>query len=458
MIFSDLILNFLEKDVGHKLQINVIGDAMIDEYYQVDVSRISPEFPIPVYQSRSEEPTSGYIPGGAANVARQFEHFNIDVDLVSLVSPLSKNIFNGFGIRTDYSKTVDSLVVPVKKRIYCDDTPLVRWDFEQDNYGLEDIKKHLFDLDIPTSDFNIFSDYSKGVFCVPWFRKFIKKAPSIVDPKRNFIDFWEDCTIFKPNANEAKTLSEKKHWQDQADFFMDSLRCDGVVITQSSDGVVGKQDDYFEIRPEAHKIKPESVIGAGDCFVSFLAMALARGFNLNEASRIAFAAGSYYVQRKHNKPISPAEMLIIANKKVIRNPSILKNRNFKLVFTNGCFDILHAGHLSTFEFAKTKGDKLVVALNSDKSVKKLKGSSRPIIDEANRIKMIEALNMVDFVVCFDEETPFDVIKEICPDVLVKGGDYQGIDIVGKDIAKETFIAPFVPGLSTSKIIQKVQNV
>ena len=91
-------------------------------------------------------------------------------------------------------------------------------------------------------------------------------------------------------------------------------------------------------------------------------------------------------------------------------------------------------------------------------MKKLKGSSRPIIDEANRIKMIEALNMVDFVVCFDEETPFDVIKEICPDVLVKGGDYQGIDIVGKDIAKETFIAPFVPGLSTSKIIQKVQNV
>ncbi len=457
MTFSDLVLEFLQKDVGHKLQINVIGDAMIDEYYQVDVSRISPEFPIPVYQSRSEEPTSGYIPGGAANVARQFEHFNVDVELVSLVSPLSKNIYNGFGISTNNSKLVDSLAVPVKKRIYSDDIPLVRWDFEQENYGLEDIKKHLFDLVIPPSDFNIFSDYSKGVFNVPWFRKFIKNSPSIVDPKRNFIDFWEDCTIFKPNSIEAKNLSDKKNWQDQSDFFMDALRCEGVVITQSADGVVGKQEDYFEVRPDRDKIKPESVIGAGDCFVSFLAMALARGFSLLDASKIAFAAGSFYVRRKHNKPISPAELLLIANQKFIENPEILKNRNFKLVFTNGCFDILHSGHLSTLEFAKAKGDKLVVALNSDKSIKRIKGNGRPIIDETNRIKMLESLEIVDFVVLFDEDTPYETIKKICPDVLVKGSDYHNKEVVGRDLAKETCLAPIVSGLSTTKIITKIRN-
>jgi D-beta-D-heptose 7-phosphate kinase/D-beta-D-heptose 1-phosphate adenosyltransferase len=239
---------------------------------------------------------------------------------------------------------------------------------------------------------------------------------------------------------------------------MDALRCEGVVITQSGNGVVGKQEDYFEIRPREVLHRPESVIGAGDCFISFITMAMARGFSLEDASKIAFAAGTFYVQRKHNSPISPAELLSVGKIKFVKNPSILKKRNFKLVVTNGCFDILHAGHLQTFNFAKSKGDKLCVAINTDSSVSRIKGLSRPVISLENRIKMIEALDVVDYVVCFDEDTPYDLYKNISPDVLVKGGDYEEKYVVGKDLVKELYICPLVEGLSTSKLVAKIKNI
>jgi D-beta-D-heptose 7-phosphate kinase/D-beta-D-heptose 1-phosphate adenosyltransferase len=346
--FSDVILEFLEADLDKTLDINVVGDVMIDEYYEVHVDRISPEFPIPVYNSSNLEPTSGLVPGGAANVAYQFQNFNVNIELISLLNKITSVVFDGYGIGCNYSKVVDNIFIPTKKRIYADNIPLTRWDFERPNYGLDNIKNHLLDLEIPESDFNIFSDYSKGLFSYPWFRKYISTTKNIVDPKHNFIDLWEGCTYFKPNAKEAEKLSERKNVEDQVEFFLDALKCKGVLITQSGSGVVGKQNNknLFEVRPNNLIMPPESVIGAGDCFVSFATMALARGFSLEDASKIAFAAGCFYVQRKHNRPVSPVELLLMTGIKELKKPQLLKNRDFKLIFTNGCFDFgLTAAHI-----------------------------------------------------------------------------------------------------------------
>lgn len=458
MSVTNLLEKFIDLDISNTVAINVIGDPMIDEYFYVDVNRISPEFPIPVYKSTNTDQPDDLVPGGAANVAYQFNYFNVKTSLISILDKQSQILFESKDIDTSKCKIVENVHLPLKKRIYCQNTPLVRWDFEKENYGLDDIKRHLLDLNIPNADFNIFSDYSKGMFSYPWFRKFLKNIPSIVDPKNNFIDLWEDCTYFKPNSHEAQLLSERKNWQDQADFFSDSLRCKGVVITKSGDGVVGKEDDYFEIKPENAVTKPESVIGAGDCFISFLAMALVRGFSLQEASEIAFAAGTFYVQRKHNTPISPAELCSIAGIKIIKNHKLLAKRNFNLVFTNGCFDYgLTSAHVECLRFAKKQGDKLVVAVNSDQSVRRLKGEGRPILPLKDRMQIISALSCVDYVVSFEEDTPYDLIKSISPNKIVKGGDYQKNQVVGKDLA-DVIIFDYVDCMSTTDKIVKTKNI
>lgn len=452
-----LIKKFLQKDAEQKITINVIGDPIIDEWHDVAVERISPEFPIPVYKSTNESSVSGMIPGGAANVAFQFKYFNVNIELITLLSNLARIIYDSRGIKTNYCKVVDNIFLPVKKRIYSQEIPLTRWDIERENFGLDDIKKHLLDLVIPDSDMNIFSDYNKGLFSFPWFRKFFKNAKSIVDPKNENIDIWQDCTVFKPNSNEARLLSDKKHWQDQSDFFINSIKCESVVITQGADGVVGKEKDYFEYRPDYQVPRPESVIGAGDCFVCFLSMALVRGFSLKEASEIAYAAGSYYVRKKMNKPISPAELITMAGDKLVDCPTILSNRNFKLAFTNGCFDLLHAGHVASLEHASKLGDKLCVAINSDDSVKRIKGDSRPIIPLAERIKMLQALSCVDYIVVFDEDESYEVINKVKPDVLIKGYEYENKIVVGRDLVKEVKYAPTYPNCSTSAILERIRN-
>jgi D-beta-D-heptose 7-phosphate kinase/D-beta-D-heptose 1-phosphate adenosyltransferase len=456
---SDILHQFLELDILKYLEINVVGDVMLDEYYEVEVERISPEFPIPVYKSTNFDPCS-VVPGGAANVAYQFTHFNVDANLISCMDKMGEVIFNAKGIKTNNSKVINSCVMPVKRRIYSHNLPLVRHDVEKENYGLEDIKKYLFDLQVPEADFTIFSDYSKGIFCCPWFRKFIKKNKNIVDPKNSFIDIWEGCTYFKPNSFEAEKLSERKNIHDQLEFFIDALKCEGVLITQSGAGVTGKLSDgkFFEVRPNRILPSPESVIGAGDCFVAFMSMALARGMNLEKAAQLAFTAGCCYVQKRQNTPLTPAELLKFAGVKEVKNPRILAKRDFKLAFSNGCFDMgLTAAHIECLKFAKSQADQLVVAINSDESVRKLKGSGRPIMNLAERIKVISSLDFVDFVVGFEEDTPYETIKGCEPDVIVKGGDYKKEQVVGNDLA-DVIIFPFIDGVSTTEKIKKISNL
>ena len=236
-------------------------------------------------------------------------------------------------------------------------------------------------------------------------------------------------------------------WQDQAKFFYDRLNCQSVVITRGGGGVVGITDgQLWEFKPES-QVKVESVVGAGDCFCAFLAMATAHGFKAKEAAEIAWKAGAIYVQNSMNRPIVPAEL---CEDKIV-HPADLSSRDFKLVFTNGCFDILHEGHIESLKFAKSKGEKLVVALNSDESIKRLKGPDRPVKNLRQRMAVMAAIRYVDFVTYFEEDTPLEVIKTIVPDVLVKGSQYTG-PIVGEDIVSEVYRAPMVDGVSTTILL------
>ena len=234
-----------------------------------------------------------------------------------------------------------------------------------------------------------------------------------------------------------------------------------VVITQAGDGVaIFQSGETHQIKPKSKVQVPESVIGAGDAFVSFLAMALSRKFGLLQAVEIAFQAGTVYVQNKHNKPLSHFDIHRFVDPvgvKFIDDPkNFFANRNYKLVMTNGCFDIFHFGHLESLRVAKSHGDKLLVAVNTDESVSRLK-PGRPIMPLQQRLSILQSCEYVDFVVSFDEETPEKLIRQVMPDIVAKGGDYKLEEIIGYGIVPEVVRLPMIDGLSSTKIIKKIKS-
>lgn len=458
----NLVDEFLLLNRSKKVKIHCVGDSLIDEYYQVKVTRISPEHPVPVMSCQNNFTCK---PGGSANTAYQFKHFNADVNLICFPDQKAIKVFQDHKINClcfDF-ENCDKCFLPVKRR-YLDNCVQVapRHDFERHLCGLtsEQIESYItFALHniskLSCPDIAILSDYDKGFFYSPSLIINHYKSmgvKTIVDPKKGPLDKWKGCDIFKPNFKEAEELTGYKDCESQAKFIQDVLECEVVVITMGGERVHGRwKCDSFDYIP-SRKVLVESVIGAGDNFAAFFSLAIAHGFNPIEASEIAWNSGSIYVQQRMNRPIIPAELSL--NK--IVHPEDLRSRDFNLVFTNGCFDILHCGHLETLKFAKSKGDKLVVALNSDQSIKNLKGEKRPVFNLENRMKMMAAFDCVDFVVSFDEDTPIDIINKVMPDSIVKGGDYIIENVVGSDIIPNIYLSPILDGLSTTSAIDKIQ--
>lgn len=433
---SELIESFIRRDQAAHCEVSVVGDVMLDEYHEVTVSRISPEFPIPVMKSRHDRAKT--VPGGAANVAIQFQNFNTRVYLTGITGQVMRIMPQR--VVKEHSPHPSDGPIPIKKRFYQGDFPIARWDIEEDDSTLRELSAWKFnDFELKRTPVTIFSDYNKGLFKSGWHKRFLADRLSVVDPKSD-LDLWTGCTVFKPNSVEAKALTGESDWRNQATALKNKIGCRDVVITQGGEGVVGlTPNGFFEYSP-TRSSEVNSVIGAGDCFVAMLGLALSHGFTTPEAASIAFEAGAIYVQAKHNRPLKPAELLT-------------RKRGERVVFTNGCFDILHAGHIHTLEFAKRQGDILVVGVNTDASVKRLKGDKRPINSLQDRIRVLEAMKCVDGVVPFAESTPIELIRYVRPDVIVKGGDYRPEDVVGHELA-EVVIAPTVGGLSTTHIIER----
>lgn len=456
----NIYTEFLDKVKKTDLDIAIIGDAMVDEYRQVDIKGISPEFPIPVMRAHGE---SRLLPGGAANVAYQFAGFGKKAPLYAFVDSEASTVLGQCGVDLNPSHEIPTRI-PRKQRFYCGDFPLTRLDMEQDGYGLvpEVLCQTANVLFRSLLDYRcvIFSDYDKGVlrYATP---ELIRRFPiSIVDPKNGNLERWRGCTVFKPNEAEALRLSGKK-CVVEAGKYLSSFLGSSVVITQAGKGVMVfcEGRDPVVVAPPSRLGRPESVIGAGDCFVAFLAMSLCCGFDLLESVEIAFRAGTIYVRSKHNEPLSPRRFLAdvdpLASKVIAEEdiPRIFSQRDYRLVFTNGCYDMLHRGHVHGFQHVQSKG-RLIVAVNDDESVRGLK-PGRPVQSLEERLEMVASCQFVDFVIPFSDPTPERLIRLIMPDAVAKGEEYAESEIVGFGIAPEIIRIPMLKGFSTSSLLDRL---
>ncbi|MCK9458400.1 MAG: PfkB family carbohydrate kinase [Proteobacteria bacterium] len=446
----------------------VIGDCLLDEYYNVVADKLSPEFPIVRMLGTNERPDV-VVPGGAGNLANQFKYFNTDVKLFGFLDIESRPLYQSIGVDISGCETLSSpSFIPRKRRFYQDNFPLSRWDIEVPNYGLQDIVEYQKDLlaaydEVSDVAVTIYADYNKGVLSgankTQWFKK-ERDTISIIDPKKGPLCLWNGCTIFKPNAKEAEELSHipSVHWQNQCDFFQRQLGCMAVVITHGGDGVYGKvMEKYFDYH-SPYSSDCASVIGAGDCFISVLGLAMAHALDIVDAVQIAYEAGAVYVGKKYNEPICLQEVYAridpVGSKMI--DIQCLNNRPYKLAVTNGCFDILHFGHMEILKFAKSKGDKLLVLVDTDEQVKRFKGEGRPVNDLQARMRMLAALECVDFVMPFNSNDELhDIYAQIKPDVLVKDNTWPYI--VGSDVAKEVVVFPRVEGYATTNIVEKIKK-
>lgn len=438
--------------------IAVLGDLIIDEYYDCKMERISPEYPVPIIKLKNQKPykTTG---GGAYKVRNQINKF-IGCNFFGFES-LKHNI---------YSRNINKMhkaKIPIKKRYFCNGHQVARIDIEDSNYGLSkdtilennNISYEFFKSMIKPKVL-VISDYNKGFLtqeCINLFLSNSQDIITIVDPKLGPASKWYGCTIFKPNFKEATNMTGTTDWKKQCDILMQETNCKACIITNEGEGVYYKIDgNYGEYKPDFKTIAT-SVVGAGDCFISFLAICQAIDFTFEESIEMAFAASSLYVQNTSGDAILLSDLIKyddFSNTKIV-NSDFDFSQEKNLVFTNGCFDAgLTPGHIECLKFAKKQGNKLVVALNSDSSVKRLKGESRPIYSLNERMKIVASLEFVDYVTWFEEDTPLEIIKKIKPKKIVKGGDYQPEDVVGKEIA-EIVIFNLEKCLSTTEKLKKL---
>lgn len=468
-----MISDLITKNKSHKSTIVVIGDSMLDEYFYVKVTRVSPEFPVQVMHSHNSFPDET-SPGGAANVCHQMKHFNTNCYLLSPLDKQATNILSKFSFDCGYSVLLESGHIPIKRRFYDGDFPLPRWDIESDGYGavnidnirsqiLTNLKKVIRNRVVNAV---ILSDYGKGLFENGLSNQIINECNSnniktIVDPKDTDISKWVGCTVFKPNVGYVKDAYKRYDIASKdLGYLKTKLDCKSIVVTDSGNGVQVYHDDKEQWITSSKKPHVKSVIGAGDCFCAVLSLSLSHNIPLENSVKIAFDAGSVYVEAKHNAPITPYQLSRWDDPVKCKIVTIEEMKEIKKTFpkrtwvwSNGCYDILHTGHLSTFSFAKGLGDKLIVGLNTDESVKRLKGESRPYNCYEDRAMQLASLMYVDFIVPIIDDTPHYVLEQLQPDKIAKGSDYQidqvcGVDIVGRN---NVYLAPFVEGKSTTKL-------
>jgi len=471
------------KMINKKPNVLVIGDLMIDHYLWGDTNRISPEAPVQVIDIEKETTTLG----GAGNVINNLKALGCGVTVISvigddqnaqdLISMLMQLDVKRFLIHDENRKTTK------KSRIIASAQQIVRYDHETKGKISSEIEAiistKILEI-IDQFDIVVVSDYGKGVITNSLMSKILFAALGdnikvLVDPKGNDYSKYIGSYLLTPNKKEASIAIGMEINKDNLKEALKKLQSITAVeipmITLSEDGIaVLDKDDNLIIKPTTTR-EVFDVTGAGDTVISSLAYSLSKGNGIETSLEFAnLAAGvvvgklgsatatlqeiEEYKSSLHKSSIESHIKNFIEIEEIVKT---LKMQNKKIVFTNGCFDILHRGHVQYLDIAKSFGDILILGLNSNNSVQKLKGINRPINDQEDRAFILGALESVDYVVIFDEETPLNLIKVIQPDVLVKGGDYKDKEVVGSNIAKEVKLVQFVDGKSTTKTIEKIKQ-
>jgi len=465
------------------VKILVVGDLMIDNYLWGSCERISPEAPVQIVDITKET----IVLGGAGNVINNLISFGAEVNVASVIGDdkagdeLVREL-KSIGIDTKSLVVQNSRKTSKKSRIISGHQQVLRYDKESKEDIKKDSSKKLLEniaKIIENIDIIILSDYAKGVLTKTLTRNIIELAnklskPILVDPKGDDYSKYKNASIITPNKKEASIASsvdikDNQSLEEAAKKLKSNLNLKQVVITLSEDGIAIYEDELTKIATVAKEVY--DVTGAGDTVIAALAFALGAKKSLLQAVSFANEAAAVVVGKIGSATVtlseidtyvstlgkSSSDMHIKSKAEMVEITKWLKSQNKKIVFTNGCFDILHYGHVRYLEEAKSYGDILIIGLNSDSSVRRLKGDERPINSQDDRAYILASLEAVNYVVHFNEDTPYDLIKALEPDILVKGGDYRGKEVVGNDIAKSVRLVDFVDGKSTTRTIEKIKS-
>jgi D-beta-D-heptose 7-phosphate kinase/D-beta-D-heptose 1-phosphate adenosyltransferase len=468
---------------GKSPKILVIGDLIVDHYLWGSCERISPEAPVQVIKVNNES----ILLGGAGNVINNLKALGAQVDIISVVGDCNiskelKGLLHDIDVNTKHLVIQKDRITSKKSRVIASQQQVVRYDREgSDEINSESQKEILntFNIIINNYDSILLSDYGKGVLTKELTKSLISNANNIgkkvlVDPKGSDYSKYKSAYLLTPNKKEASeatriTISDDASLTEAITKL--KIECDlAISLITLSDKGVAVYDDKFRIHPTFTR-EVFDVTGAGDTVLASLGFALACDLNIDEAIEFSnFAAGvvvgkigsatatlDEIIQYESSHKKTSSKKHIKTTTEIIQICKELKTRGKRIVFTNGCFDLLHAGHVKYLETAKDFGDVLIIGLNSDRSVTELKGTNRPINTELDRAYLLSALDAVDYVVVFDEDTPYNLIKSIKPNTLVKGGDYEGKKIIGQEIVDELKLVDFLDGKSTSQTIKKIQK-
>jgi len=466
-----------------KLNILIVGDVMLDRYLYGSTSRVSPEAPVPVVHLKDTD----YKPGGAANVALNVTSLGLDSKVIGLVGEdesagLLRQSLADAGIQDGLIALPDAVTIS-KSRVISRHQQLIRLD-EEDGFASFDHSKllEMVEQQLPEAAVMILSDYNKGTIG-PILQPLIQLAkkqqvPVLVDPKTADFSLYAGATLLTPNMSEFEAAAGECRDEDEmlekAAGLIEQCDLQAILITRSEKGMSLVRDANTVMHLPAQVRDVFDVTGAGDTVIAVLAAMLAQGNDFEAAARAANvaagivvgklgAASVSYDELSRAMKIKPGdvhtESSVVDEAGLLRAVSEAKARGERIIMTNGCFDILHAGHVRYLQQARNMGDKLIVAVNDDDSVKRLKGEGRPVNTMANRMQLLAALEMVDYVVAFSEDTPELLICAVLPDKLVKGGDYQPKDIAGYDCVTrnggEVVVLDYHEGLSTSNLIQAI---
>ncbi len=466
-----------------KPNILVIGDLMIDHYLWGDCERISPEAPVQVVNVSKETA----VLGGAGNVINNLHALGASVSVASVIGKddIGKELLlmlKSLGAKTEGLISQEGRKTSKKSRVIASHQQILRYDKESKE-AIEEasvdqiisaVKKDMF-----LYDMIILSDYGKGVLTPRLCQTIISMASEhkkkvLVDPKGTDYSKYKGAHFLTPNKKEACEATGIDIVDDESllragEWLRKECELELSMITLSEDGIAVFDKQMHKVPTVAKEVF--DVTGAGDTVIASLAYAISSGKDIISAAQFANAAAAVVVGKIGSATASmdeieayestlhqsSSDMHIKSRKEIEACVKSARAKNQRIVFTNGCFDILHLGHVKYLEVAKSFGDILIVGLNADSSVRELKGPERPINPEYDRAYLLAALEVVDYVVIFSEETPYDLIKMIEPDVLVKGGDYEGKAVVGTEFAKELKLVDFVDGKSTTRTIERIKD-
>jgi D-beta-D-heptose 7-phosphate kinase/D-beta-D-heptose 1-phosphate adenosyltransferase len=480
LIFNDFLIRIKQ----NKKNILVIGDVMLDQYFFGSIDRISPEAPVPVFSVKEIENKLG----GAANVVNNIINFGVKT---SLISSVAKDKSGEILLELLKQRKITSNIIfkkndvtTTKIRSVVGSQQLLRQDFDAKLISLTKLEESKIINKINKNiSVIILSDYGKGFLSPALCQKIISKAnkeniPVLVDPKGNDITKYKNAFAVTPNKKEALSFTNMEDGvlhEKTLNKLRKENNIKNIIETNGENGINLYSDECHKKFPAVSPKQVFDVSGAGDSVISSIAASLHAGFNIESSLTLANIAAGTVISKIGTEPVSLDDLkdffvtkdANLASNKIFKLDEMkskavqLKKQGKTIGFTNGCFDILHSGHVSYLNEAKKNVDFLILGLNTDRSIKKIKGSSRPIVDQKNRAQVLSGLSSVDAIVFFNENTPIKLIKSIQPHFLIKGNDYKVEEVVGhKEVKKwagKVMLIDLIPGQSSTNIIKKINH-